>query len=256
MPITEIQVIPIVEENDLDKSVIQLYSNYVSNLFTYYLNSTLSKGLRKVLIELNQSDEPVEPILNYSSGRTFCQVHAYFNYSKLKNLSDYDLKLILSQLLKEILLTVSREFEWKTSIIEGAFDSMKEDDFSLMFYLKKPKYNKGRSLKAGIFVEFGLESANLYLQVNDKNEASIFRFKLFETLPSEFIYNQLIGGIKWQSNTNILFFTASKEIEIDFDIFAQTQAVTFSPYNRNTSGLLDELKFLSKNNVLPSWISE
>ncbi len=254
MPITEIQVIPETTGSDIDSSLVSSNANYVSNLFTHTLNASLESGIKKILIEVHNSDVHKDKPVSYYRSDSIYIVTSYFDFNCLSILSSDKIIFKLAEHVRIILSHLSSELEWEPDVIEEAFNSIQKNGFDLVIYSSKPKFNKSRKLKAGVLIKYEIDVAKIYLYVTNKEEVEIFRLKIFETVPNSFIYNQLIGEIKWTDNSVFVFYSVSKEIELHIDIFSTSHFTKFNIKDRNIEDVLEELKYLSKDNILPEWI--
>jgi hypothetical protein len=253
MALTGIQIVGDVQNFEKYQSDFNLYGNFIGNLYFSALPKISIPHLKKIVIVLLEDDSFIENIIPYSKDFPISTVQHSFNFPSFIQKDDFNKRKDLFEFLHQRILKLSKEFNWDSTPFISAYEKIKNKDYESKTIVGKLKSSKDRKHKAGIGIEQDVYSASIYILFFDSNENLLEKLKIFETLPQPYLYAQVIGKSKWLNNSDFVLHNKSEEIRIVASLPDSNLSIMYIPKGRDVYGVKEELKFIAKDNILPSW---
>lgn len=229
--------------SDVDTAEFKEYVLFIGTLFSYNLAPLSAGKTKKIVLELF-NEKNVLRVIPDAEGKSLYTVQKSFEFDDFKSSDSGNKKIMLSKVTRDSLIFLFKKFAWDNVAVESAFNKISQSDFQSTFQFDEPTYNKAGDTKATIFVEHSLKEALISMVFLNGENQVIKKIGLFKTMPSPFIYGQLLGTSKWISNSEFQLSNKSKEFAITGSANGNT-SVLYRPKNRNEDGIKEEIKFLT-----------
>jgi len=192
-----------------DSRRFTLFNRCVCAHFERYFQPIDTDGIYRVIIKLSESDDRDNTIEESSS---VLKYYKAFDFNKFYDLDKISKKKFLLNTLYDSLLELCDKFGWSKEPFSAAYEMVIKDNF-INIYTHKKKNNRTRKLIAEIVCHHKSSKFDCYLQVKNKEGAEVFKKLLFTEEPDEFLFNGLLGDIKWLPNDVLVYLNKGTEIE-------------------------------------------
>jgi hypothetical protein len=222
-------------------------ANLVSNLFTFNLPPVEIKHTQRLLIEFLEGDELgyIHPTQLGQTIYTFRQGFDSIEYSDSSPLNEK--VKILTLCAYRCLLILYRHLGLQCSDVELAYTNIIANGFKLSIPLcGGAKLNRKKTNTATVTAHHYLDYALIEVTFSDVSKPPILKkMEIYKTVPSYFIYNQLVKSARWLDNDTFAIFNNTKEftLTINKDFICTP---TYNPKLREKDGIIEEIRFLTK----------
>jgi hypothetical protein len=222
-------------------------TNLVSNLFTYNLPPVEIKHTRRLIIEFLEGDEPghIHPKEPDQPIYTFRKGFDLLEYSNSNPLIE-KIK-ILTLCAYRCLLTIYQYLGLKSSDVELAYTNIIANGHKLVIPLcGGAKLNRKKTNTAIVSAHHHLGYTLIEVTFFDViKPRKLKKIELYKTVPTDFIYRQLVKTAKWIDNETFAIFNNTKEfmLTINKDFICTP---TYNPKLRSKDGIVEEIRFLTK----------
>jgi len=187
-----------------------LFNRSICAHFERHFEAFDTKGVYRVIIKLSEPDERVNTIEESSSVLKFYKA---FDFDELSSLDRQAKKERLLNVLYHSLLELCEKLSWPSKPFKQAYDAVYQDKFVNIYDFKK-KNSRNRKLIAKLECHHGTESFDCYVKVEDKSGSEILKKLVFSSEPDEFIFNSLLGDLKWVDDETLSILRKNRsEIE-------------------------------------------
>lgn len=187
-----------------------LFNRSVCAHFERHFKQIDTNGVYGIIIKLSESDERDGTTEESSSVLKF---YKPFNFSEFNYLEEVARKKYLLNTLFDALLELCVMFDWPKEPFEKAYSLVVQENFVNNYCFKK-KNSRNRKLIAELECHHESTKFDCLLKVKDKTGNDIFSKLLFTEEPDEYLFNSLLGDIKWIDNETVAVLKKDKsEVE-------------------------------------------
>jgi hypothetical protein len=244
-----IEIYKAVDDNFEPKSFREI-ATLVSHLFWNRLPKIKTRNTKRINIELCSTQSSYENIYPIDvKNADIIQISTLFDFKKFEELSLKQQEESLLKTVYEQLVLVFERLEVDTEVLRDTYNKVLESNFTLTLEpCGAAKLNRNKKIAAKVTAEYFIGYTLLSVVFLDKEANIIQRVKLFNTLPSDFIYLQLIQNAKWIDNEIFQVFSKTKKFIFNVNING-TVNTFYNPVNETTDDLKKKILFLTKGEV-------
>jgi hypothetical protein len=176
-----------------------LFNRSVCAHFERHFKCIDTNGVYGIIIKLCESDER-DGTTEISS--SVLKYYKPFDFTEFNNLGEMARKKYLLNTLFDALLELCEKFGWPKEPFEEAYNLVLCENF-VNHYCFKKKNSKNRKMIAELECRHESTKFDCLLNVKDKEGNQIFSKLLFTEEPDEYLFNSLLGDIKWIDNETL-----------------------------------------------------
>ena len=236
-------------DSEITKSLKEI-AVFISTLFRYYLPKIKTKRTQKINVELSRFETPYENIYPVDvMNADIIDVRTRFDFEHFDKLELNAKKELLLITIYQQLKLVFERLEVNTEVLKETYDKVLESDFTLALEpFGGTKLNRNKKIKATVTAEYFIGYVLLSVSFFDKENKMIQKVKLFNTVPSGFIYLQLIQNAKWINNEIFQVFSRTKEFIFNVNVNGDVNTL-YNPINETADDLKEKILLLTRGEV-------
>ena len=183
-----------------------LFSRSVYAHYERYFCQIETNGIYRVIIKLSESDKRDGTTELSSSVLKFYQP---FDFIAFNRLGENEKKLCLLDTLHQALVKLTVMYEWSIEPFNQAYAAVLRDRF-VNHYTFRKKHNRNRKLIAELECHHESTSFDCFVKIKNKIGEVLFSKCLFSAEPDEFLFNGLLGDIRWIDNETLVVLNKDK----------------------------------------------
>ena len=185
-----------------------LFNRCLCSHFERCFESIETEGIYRVIIKLSEPDHRENSTEESSSVLKYYKAFDFVSFNKLNN---HDKKSRLIDILFNSLIELCDKYGWSKEPFIKAYQAVIKDNFINVYDFRK-KNSRNRKLVARMECHHDSKSFDCYLKVDNKDGEEIFSQLLFTELPDEFLFNPLLGDIKWLDNESLAVLKKDRSV--------------------------------------------
>lgn len=182
-----------------DSRKFTLFNRSVCAHFERHFKTIDTENIYRVIVKLSDNDDRDGKIEESSSVLKYYKNFDFIGFYKLNELAR---KKVLLDTLFDSLIELCDMFDWSKSGFSEAYEIVVKENFFNNYNFKR-KMNRNRKLVAEIICNHGPAKFDCNLLVKTKEGKELFTKLLFSEEPDEFLFNSLLGDIKWIDNETL-----------------------------------------------------
>ena len=187
-----------------------LFCRSVCAHFERHFQPIETENIYRIIIKISESEERNSTTEESSS---VLKYYKSFNFDKFSKMKEISKKEFLLDFLFESLLELCKKFKWSTESFLNAYNLVKREKF-VNTYVHKRKNSRNRKLIAELECHHESAKFDCYLKVYDRSGNEVLNKLLFTEDPDEFLFNGLLGDIKWLDNQTLMLLRRDRsEVE-------------------------------------------
>lgn len=171
----------------------------------YYIPITTEKYWEIIVNILKPEDKDFRE--NSSGGvlETYCT----YDYEKLFELDDFDIKKVILDLVESTVTSVMKEHNWDFESFKDACNSIRDNNYQNDWVWKK---KRNKSFIAEVCVKHDVKKAKIFLNIKKSSGEMVKEHQIAESPPIEFVFFQYFGDLTWESDTCVTLTTKNGEV--------------------------------------------
>lgn len=187
-----------------------LFNRSVCAHFERHFQSIDTENIYRVIVKLSEPDERENTTEESSS---VLKYYKSFDFNSFFELDENSKQKFLLDVLYQSLIELCDKHGWPKEPFIEAYNLVLKDEFINVYEFKK-KNSRNRKLVAKLECNHNSTSFDCFLKVVDKSGEEICSKLLFSEEPDEFIFNSLLGDVKWIDDETVAVLKKDKsEVE-------------------------------------------
>jgi hypothetical protein len=225
------------------------YAVLISNLFTYNQTPVILPKTSRFNLELNAEPEDLW-IIPENMGESIYTVRATFPFNEFYNRTDPEKKKLLAGETYNCLVPLYKKLGLDIDELYLNYQKILANDFKMTRIIAGgEKWNKSRTFKAKITVEYFLGYCMVSVNFHSKTDELLNKTDLFKAYPGPLSFSWIIKTIMWSDNNTIRLINATGEFLIDVTVDGLV-TVAYAPKRRDEEGVKEQIRFLTLERMI------